>query len=427
MRGKGIVFALVAVYACAHFATSRLPWDVAQSPIRGSDLSSYYTAARLVRAGRASSLYEVAPGDTILGDATSGPYRETGEAAGIERQHYYIYPPFFALLFLPLGALSFGAAMNVWLALDLLLLAAFLAMSIRGRADTTGPEAAFAVAVCCFEFLPMIWAMAVGQTSLLVLVLLTGTLLAWRRGSDAAAGALLGLAVAIKLTPVLLGVFFWWRGRRTTAIVSCAVFLLTQAISIAALGWEPHRAFFLDVVPSMAAGTSYFLNQSLTGFFDRLMTGDDVREVAVAASPAARAISLLAGALAVAFTAWRLRRVVTASPPADELQFGAVILLTLLVSPISWTHHYLLAVLPILAVASSLLRESRPPVWAAAALGLAWLLIARKPHPDLFLTGPARLLNSGALAGSLLLLFLCLRALAPPPGAPGVNEPGRTA
>ncbi|MBI3449467.1 MAG: DUF2029 domain-containing protein [Acidobacteria bacterium] len=420
MKGKGLVFALVAAYACAHFATARLPWDVAQSPIRGSDLSSYYTAARLVSEGRASSLYDVAPGDTILGDATSGPYREAGVAAGIERQHYYIYPPFFALAFLPLGALSFAAVMNVWLALDLALLAAFLALYIRGHREITGSEAAFAVTVCCFEFLPMIWAMAVGQTSLLVLVLLTGTLLAWRRGSDRAAGALLGLAVAIKLTPALLSVFFWWRGKRTIAIVSLGVFLLTQAISIAALGWAPHRAFFFDVVPQMAAGTSYFLNQSLTGFFDRLLTSDDIREVALAASPAARALSLLAGALLAAFTAGRLRRSRPSAPLADELQFGAVILLTLLLSPISWTHHYLLAVLPILAVASSLLREARPPLWAGVALGLAWLLIARKPHPDLFASGPARLLNSGALAGSLLLLGLTLRSL-------GRDERGRAA
>jgi len=415
VRRKEMVLFLFAAYACAHFLTMRLYWDVMASPIRGSDFSSYYTAGLLVKQGRAGSLYAVAPGDTILGDATSGPYKEAGDSAGVPRQHYYIYPPIFALLAVPLSCLPFPAALDLWLGLDLLSLGLFMALYVEVRDDEmTLAEVAFMITICCFEFLPLIWAMAVGQTSLIVLVLLTGTLLLWKRGWSVAAGVSLGLAVAIKLTPALLSLFFWWRGRRKIAVVSALVFAATQAASIAVLGWGVHRSFYLTIVPSMAGGTCYFLNQSLGAFFNRLLTDGDVREVALVHSGPARLLSLAAGALLIMSCAPALRRAVTSVALADEIQFGAVVLLTLVLSPISWSHHYLLALLPILSLAGSLGRRTPLPVAAAILLGLAYLLIARKPHPDLFLHGPARTLNSGALAGALLLLGLSLHALRLP-------------
>src|SRR5215470_8495033 len=97
MRRDRLALIFVA-YAATWFTLVRMPGDILRSPIAGSDLSSYYTAGYLVRTGDGTSLYDVAPGDTILGDATAGPYRRAGDRLGIGRQHYYIYPPFFALL-----------------------------------------------------------------------------------------------------------------------------------------------------------------------------------------------------------------------------------------------------------------------------------------------------------------------------------------
>lgn len=414
MRRRDLVFLLIAVYALVQFASMRLYWDIYASPIRGTDFSSYYTAGLLLANGQPESLYAVAPGDSILGDATEGPWAEAGAAAGVPRQHYYIYPPFFALLFVPLSLLPFSVAMNLWLALDMVLIALFIALYMRHRGrDLTLAEGAFIVGLCFFEFLPLIWAMAIGQTSLILLVLLTGTLAAWRGRRDGLAGILLGLAVAIKLTPALLTIFFWWRGRRRIALISAAVFVATQLAGIAVLGWESHRRFYLEIVPMMSGGTCYFLNQSVGAFFNRLLTDGDVRQVALVDSPPAR---LLAAALSLglaAFTGWRLRRERIDVPLGEEIQFGAVLILTLLLSPISWTHHYLVVLLPIIALAGHLGRRGRTPILEALLLGVAWLLIARKPHADLFLSGGWRLFNSAAMAGGLILLGLCLRAVAP--------------
>jgi hypothetical protein len=412
VKGRDVVFLMMAIFAVGYFGTQRLFWDIYRSGIRGSDLSSYYTAGTLVREGDAARLYDISPSDSILGDATEGPWAEAGARAGVTRQHYYIYPPAFALLFAPLSLLAFGTAMNLWLALDLILLALFAALYVRIRGpDITWPEGALIAVTCLFEFLPLIWALAIGQTSLIVLALLTGTLLAWRRGADNTAGVLLGLAVALKLTPALIAVFFLWRGRRRIAWVSAAVFALIQILSVAVLGWEVHRQFFLEVVPGMSGGTTYFLNQSLGAFFNRLLTGSDVRQVDLVDSAAARLLAGLLFLILTAISAPRLRRAAAGVPLGDELQFGCVLLLSLMASPISWTHHYLLALPALYAVMGNLGRRKRPALARAGVAGLALLLIARKPHPDLFLEGILRIFNSGALAGAFLLWLLTVTAL----------------
>jgi alpha-1,2-mannosyltransferase len=426
MRRAGVVYVLIAAYAVAHFLSMRLDWDIYASPIRGTDFSSYYTAGLLVRDGEARSLYDVAPGDSILGDATGGPWAEAGRRVGLERQHYYIYPPLFALLSLSLTFLPYARALDLWLVLDFVFLALALILYTRSRGDAIDPrERALMVVIVFFEFLPLIWAMAVGQTSLMLLCLLAATLLAARRGNDLAAGTWIGIAAAIKLTPALFALYFWWRGRRKIALAAAAVFGATQIVSIAALGWEPHRIFYFDVVPSMAGGTAYFLNQSLAGFFARLLTAGDVRQVELAASPIVRGLATAGGLALLAASAAALRRR-PVSPAHEETQFGVVVLLTLILSPISWSHHYVLVLLPLFALSAGLLR--RPAYGPALLLALAYLLVARKPHPDLFLTGAARLFNSAALAGALILWGLSMHALRAGQrrGADGIGGAGGT-
>jgi len=425
---------IVAVYAAAWFIFVRLPGDIVRSPIAGTDLSSYYTAGYLVRTGQAPHLYDVGPGDTILGDATGGPYRQAGDALGIARQHYYIYPPFFALAAAPLSFASFSTARAAWLGMDLLLLGLFLAiyLSWRRRDGTPaqGLELGLIAVTLGLEFLPLIWALAIGQTSLLLLALLAGTLLLAKRGHDGAAGCLLGIATAIKLTPALAVIYFAVRGRGRLAAVAGGVFAAANLAAVATLGLQANLKFYLEIVPMMSRGTSYFLNQSLAGTFGRLVGGGDVRQVALESSALVGAFSLITGGALVAITARTMLRPGRAGGAHGlprgltlDLEYSAVLLLTLILSPISWSHHYVLAVIPLYSVVAAAGRwelPSRHRFAVAGAAGLAFLLIARKPHYELFETGAWRLALSAAMLGALALWGTCLYLLsrgAPPRSA----------
>jgi len=417
---------MVAAYALAWFLLMRLPFDILHSPIAGSDLSSYYTAGYLVRAGQPDSLYDVAPGDTILGDATAGPYREAGDALGITRQHYYIYPPFFALFAAPLSLLTFPAARLAWLGADLALLAASVLMYLAWRRRDGVPagtlELGLIVLTLGLEFLPLIWALAIGQTSLLLMCLLAGCIMLAKRRREAPAGLLLGVATAIKLTPALLIVYFAVRGRGRLALWGAGCFVACNLAAVAALGAAVNIHFYTGIVPMMSGGTVYFLNQSLAAFFDRIVSDGDVRQVALSSSGLAR---ILAGACSLALLAltaasflrsrWHSGRAAPTGLGMD-LELSAVILLTLMISPISWSHHYVLALIPLYTIVAAAGRSGRRSLTLAGGAGIAFLLIARKPHFDLFLEGPLRLALSAALIGALILWTVCLVLLRWGPG-----------
>ena len=424
---------IMAAYAAAYFTLMRLPGDVLRSPIAGSDLSSYHAAGYLIRTGQAESLYDVAPGDTILGDATSGPYRQAGDRLGVKRQHYYIYPPFFALVVSPLSFLSFAAARAVWLVMELLLVGLFVWIySAWRRHDGTNMtlmEAGLVAVTLGLEFLPLIWELAIGQTTVLILVLLAGCLLMAKRGSEATAGLLLGLATAIKLTPALLIVYFALRGRKRLAVWGAGCFLAANLAAMAALGLASHAEFFGEVVPRMSGGTAYFLNQSLAGTFNRLLGDGDVRQVYLEDSAIVKILAAATSLILLGITAYVIRsrqaaRWTAAAAPHGlslDLEACALIALSLVISPISWSHHYLLALLPLYTVVAAAGRSGRRSLGWAVAVGVAFLLIARKPHHELYATGPARVALSAAMLGGLTLWAACLAILRWEPAPPEIE------
>jgi len=425
---------LLAAYAAAYFLLMRLPGDILMSPIGGSDLSSYYTAGWLVRSGQADRLYEVAPEDTILGDATGGAYREAGDRLGVARQHYYIYPPFFALVAAPLSLLPFGAARLAWLAADLAMAAAWVLLYLAWRRRDGTPAGTLEIGLIAvtlgLEFLPLIWALAIGQTSILLMLLICGCMLLAKQGRPLAAGLLLGIATAIKLTPALLIVYFAWRGRARLAWYAAATFAACSLVAVAVLGPSVNLRFYAEIVPMMSGGTVYFLNQSLAAFFDRLVSAGDVRQVALVSSGTARALAALCSMALLAATAFgftRTRWSATGRAPEGlgmDLEVSAVLLLTLLISPISWSHHYVLALIPLYTVVAAAGRSGRRSLTLAAALGLAFLLIARKPHFELFMHGPLRLALSASLFGALTLWAGCIVLLGWGAGAPEPDTTG---
>jgi len=142
-------------------------------------------------------------------------------------------------------------------------------------------------------------------------------------------------------------------------------------------------------------------------------------------SPAVRLAATAAALLLTGVTAWVIRRsrgagggTRASDPPVGltlDLEVSAVLLLTLACSPISWSHHYVLALIPLWTVVAAAGRWSlsaRATTIVSCAAGLAFLLIARKPHPDLFDTGAARVALSASLLGALLLWGACLFLLS---------------
>ncbi len=364
-----------------------------------------------VRTGQADRYLYSDPGRLTLGLLPEQPWVDFAVANGIPHPSAYIYPPALAVLLAPLTWLPYHAANLAWFWLNV----ALLALSIRLLGRHGAPAAA---AVMALAFHPTIRALQCGQVSLLMLFLLAAGLGALRSRSargDAAAGACLALAAAVKLTPVVLIAWLAWSGRRRAAAWAAGLLALLAAIGVVVAGWSNHVLYVTGFLPELSRGAATWANQSINGFLNRLLT--DASMSAFVFPPEPPGVRLLSRAAAVLLLAAAF---VTARPRAESaadpyrrfaLGYALVALTTLLVSPISWEHHFVIALIPLSVLACPALRDGRAR--AILPLALAWLLMA----VDLFdpirtgLPRGARPAMSYVLYGGLLLWWLTARAI----------------
>ncbi|WP_308376683.1 glycosyltransferase 87 family protein [Streptomyces sp. ISL-99] len=313
------------------------------------------------------------------------------------------YPPFAALLFTPLTLPGVPEMRTLATAGNLLLLVALVRLSLRlvGRESATAVLLTAAVAVWCE---PVWTTLRYGQINLLLAAAVLWDLT--RRDGHRWAGAGIGLAAAVKLTPALFGVFLlitgvvrargtvrpsrnpWLRQAGTAA----AVFLAATVTAAAVLPYDSHRYWTRMVFEAGRVGHAEdTANQSLRGVLARLLhTGDPGPWWAVAAALAAG--TGLAVAVAAELRGERAAAVVACAVTA------------LLVSPVSWSHHWVWCVPVVLFLAA---RVGAGGALATAAVfcsyALWWV-----PH------GPGRLelaQNPGQMALSALYPLTALAAL----------------
>ncbi|MEC7946639.1 MAG: glycosyltransferase family 87 protein [Myxococcota bacterium] len=209
------------------------------------------------------------------------------------------------------------------------------------------------------------------------------------------AGALLALAAHIKLYPLAL-LAPWVLGRRWRAVGSAVA--ATLVLGVVVTGRHPEQWGELLAFGSRIAAGQYFRNNSILGLVINLVR---VPLASVNAPiepwlPALRPIGLALSGLAGAAILWRLvARFRRGGEPSERLAADTadIFALQLVVSPLVWEHHFVLA-LPVAwhAIAT---RGRTDPVLVATGVVLALFL----PTADIFLVSHHRML------GLLLLLW----------------------
>ncbi len=230
----------------------------------------------------------------------------------------------------------------------------------------------------------------------------------WRRG-----GLLLGLAIWIKLLPVLAaGYLFWKRQWRPALLAVLTAVALDAGISVVGLGptaaWNAHVRWWQKQVHGTTAGlmkspypTPEYRsnNQSLPAVLRRTLTITWVEEPDGRANMYSlaqlssqqltlvyRGILLALGvALAVAF--WGAGAGIPPARSATEI--ALVCLCTVWFSPVAWSYHFL-SLTPVLALILVRERQAGVDVWALIVLWLVALALLgsheARSHGELLLT-----------------------------------------
>jgi alpha-1,2-mannosyltransferase len=255
------------------------------------------------------------------------------------------------------------------------------ALGRERSADRLGATLAMAAVALWLE--PVRQTLSFGQVNLVLMLIIVADMCLpdtrWWKGIG------VGLAAGFKLTPLIFIPYLLITRRFRAAAVSAATFAVTVLGSFVLLPKAAHH-YWLDALflnANRLGNVHYVGNQSLYGAILRLIRSE------TAARPYQLLAEVLVGVTGLVLAAWASRR-------GQEIVGVLVCALTgLLVSPVSWSHHWVW-VAPMLVVLADF--ATRPPSLAVAASwqracwlgagavalvfsGVLWGVPSTGPHP----------------------------------------------
>ena len=245
----------------------------------------------------------------------------------------FTYPPFSAMIFTPLTWLPWTVVRVLWqlASFGAIALIAYCTLRLLGRA---GPKAqqpiahlrgiVVTVTALALWLEPVRTTFNYGQINLFLCALLLAGAIA---SKEWLAGASVGLAAGIKLTPAITGLYYLMQKRWSAVIWSVVFFALTVGVALALLPSETWRYFSsLIFDPGRTGPVWSAINQSLRGAIARL-AGQDLTSVWLVFAAAAVVLGVWA--------TWVCLRADDRTAALLSVQFTG-----LLISPISWSHHW---------------------------------------------------------------------------------------
>ena len=255
----------------------------------------------------------------------------------------FTYPPLAAIVFSPFGWMSLPVASVTItvITLILVLLSTWIVLTRLAvwpaSAVTREPAwlrrawlAAAIVALAVMYLEPIGANFDFGQINVVLMTLVIADCLP--RRTPWPRGMLLGIAIALKLTPAVFLLYFLLRRDGRAALTAVGSFVAASLLGCA-LAWSDSAEYWTktilhtDRIGSAALNT----NQNIAGALARLGLDKSTHFV----------LWTLACFAALALTIWAVRRVLLANQPALALM--CVALFGLVVSPVSWSHHWVWA------------------------------------------------------------------------------------
>lgn len=352
------------------------PFHVGDRALRFFDLRVYRGAARLILQG--------------------APLYGHGIVHGLQ----FTYPPLAAIVLTPLAAGSLPVDELAMTGLGVVALVAVMSLTLR---IANRPQHMVALAAAAALWLePVTTALGYGQIDVLIALLVAFDVSRPDRAKTK--GAAIGLAAGMKLTPLIFVPYLLLTGRRRAAALAAGVFALTVALGFAALPGDSAHYWGGAFAQSGRVGPAAdYANQSLWGTLARL-TGTSRFGLGALMVIATVAVLGLGGA-------------VLAHRRGDEgTAFSLCAITGLLISPVSWTHHWVIAV-PALVLLVVKGCEQRSAAKLGAAAVVAWIGYAYIPERartgELLAVNCYVLIGLAAIAGGWVAHYRSTRAASP--------------
>jgi hypothetical protein len=276
----------------------------------------------------------------------------------------FTYPPISALLFTPLAVFSNYTAPLLANLCSVVLLPLALRFALRLSPFSrwlTASEATrlgLTAAAAALWFEPMWTTLRYGQINVLIAALIVFDLS--RPSERRWKGVAIGIAAGLKMTPLIFIVYLAATRRYRAAATALAAFAGTIALSFALVPTDARIYWTQDVLNANRPGkVENSANQTLRGALSRLLHTENVQDAWLLAA-------VLVAALGLVLAVRAQRR-----GDDDASGFALCALTGLLVSPISWTHHWVEAIPALMLVLLKAYRDRSTPLLIGCVLAAA--------------------------------------------------------
>ncbi|MFI2841285.1 glycosyltransferase 87 family protein [Mycolicibacterium sp. PDY-3] len=222
-------------------------------------------------------------------------------------------------------------------------------------------------------------------------------------------GLLLGLAIAVKLTPAVFLLYFLLR-RDTRAVLVTTASAVGATLLGFALAWRDSWVYWFETLrdTDRIGSATLNTNQNISGMLARFGVGEDTRFL------------LWVGLcfVVLGLTVWATHRAVRADPHGDSAVLGllCVAMFGLAVSPVSWSHHWVWVLPTVLVTAVVGYRTRTVALLVISAIGVAltvWTPITLMPAHNETSVSPWLRVVGGSYLWWALAVIVVIGAVTP--------------
>ena len=288
----------------------------------------------------------------------------------------FTYPPLAAVVFAPFAWLSLDAASVVITLITLMLLIVSTVILLTGLNVMSSWVqrcwlAAAIVAPAIIYLEPIRSNFDFGQINVVLMTLVIADCVP--RKTPWPRGMLLGVAIALKLTPAVFLLYFLLR-RDTRALLVAAGSAVVATLVGFAFAWRDSWEYWTYTVRNTdRIGTATLnTNQNIAGALARLGLGENERFV----------LWTLVCFAALGLTVWAVRRILrvgdaesaTSNSDQSVLALICVAMFGLMVSPVSWSHHWVWTLPTLLTLIVVAVRQRQIALGVVALAGIALMV-----------------------------------------------------
>lgn len=381
----------------------------------GQDLGSSYVGSRLLIEGLDNHLFQYDSGNFAeIGDDDT--WTEVADRGGFEGfLHPYVQTPLWAYLLQPIcRRLDFLHFNLLFVVLNMLCFAGTIWLTAKYWATSLfNPLALVATLVLLWFSVPFQYAMFLNQTHILFVFLTVAALLLAEHDWPILAGFCLAYASSVKVTPILL-VLYWLVGRRWKAAASAVVWSgVLWVLTLFAVGHTLTTAYLASMQRVSQTLLLSLNNQSFAAWVMQHFHGsDEVYDITIFHLPTAMRLGgtalMLLGTLWGGWLDWR--RSLRGGERTAPLGAMMAVIAATTFAPIAWVHYLIVLVIPLMLLADANRTLRLPWMWAVIAVAI--LLNCHPLSGNMVVEDPGRFTIIRGPFFSSVLVYCGLAAMA---------------